>query len=64
MVSTAASPEAQASACSFCGKPQSLAGRMIRGENAQICTQCIEHLHQTDILDRQQEQMLDATDDA
>jgi hypothetical protein len=29
-----------------------------------ICTACIEHLHETEILERKQEQMLDSTDDA
>jgi ATP-dependent protease Clp ATPase subunit len=63
MISTDASPMDMA-ACSFCGKPGDERRRIIRGRNAVICTECIEHLHQVEILDRQQEQMLDATDDA
>jgi ATP-dependent Clp protease ATP-binding subunit ClpX len=27
--------------CSFCGKPQALAGRLISGENAYICEECV-----------------------
>ena len=27
--------------CSFCGKPQSLAKRMVAGSNAYICDECI-----------------------
>jgi ATP-dependent protease Clp ATPase subunit len=50
--------------CSFCGKAGDPRRRIIRASSAAICTECIEHLHQTEILDRQQEQMLDATDDA
>jgi ATP-dependent Clp protease ATP-binding subunit ClpX len=64
MVSTDAVPESKTPACSFCGKPEHEVDRMIRGKSAMICTECIESLHQTEILDRQQEQMLDTTDDA
>ena len=28
--------------CSFCGKPQELAGRMIAGNGVYICDQCVE----------------------
>lgn len=28
--------------CSFCGKPQELAGRLIAGQDAYICDQCVE----------------------
>ena len=63
MTSTESTPNDE-TACSFCGKAGDEARRMISGRNAKICTECIENLHQTEILDRQQEQMLDSTDDA
>ena len=50
--------------CSFCGKPEHEVERLIRGKDASICTACIEHLHETEVIDRTQEQMLDSTDDA
>ena len=28
--------------CSFCGKPQELVGRLIKGHGAYICDQCID----------------------
>jgi ATP-dependent protease Clp ATPase subunit len=57
-------PAEKSSICSFCGKPEHEVERMIRGKGASICTACIEHLHETEILERKQEQMLDSTDDA
>lgn len=50
--------------CSFCGKAQSAVEHLTAGKRAMICNECIESLHQSEILDRKQEQMLDATDDA
>ena len=32
--------------CSFCGRPESVAGPMLQGHNAAICTQCIEQLNE------------------
>jgi hypothetical protein len=50
--------------CSFCGKPQSAADHLIAGKRAMICHECVEFMHETEVLDRKQEQMLDPTDDA
>jgi hypothetical protein len=51
-------------ACSFCAKPESAVDHLIAGKRAMICNECVESMHQTEILDRKQEQMLDPTDDA
>jgi ATP-dependent protease Clp ATPase subunit len=64
MNSSMENPAIKSPACSFCGKPEHEVERMIRGKDASICTACIEHLHETEVLDRKHEQMLDATDDA
>lgn len=32
--------------CSFCGKPQEMAGRLIAGNGVYICDRCVEALYE------------------